>query len=71
MISQEQFLSTIEAFLERTGMTPTLFGVEAMGDPMFVFDLRTGRECRRATREKAAGWMAKNPDGVKRAGDAA
>ena len=33
----------IEVFLRRTGMHPTTFGREAVGDPRFVFDLRRGR----------------------------
>lgn len=43
MISPSEFLSQIEAFLAKSGMTPTRFGIEAVRDPNFVHDLRKGR----------------------------
>lgn len=43
MLTGESFLANIEAFLERTGMTATAFGLEAVGDRNFVGDLRQGR----------------------------
>jgi phosphopantothenoylcysteine decarboxylase/phosphopantothenate--cysteine ligase len=44
MVAREKFLAEIEAFLKATGMSPTRFGREAVGDPRLVFDLRsTGR----------------------------
>lgn len=46
-------LVEIEDFLTETGMTPTAFGRDALGDPGFVFDLRSGRDCRRSTTERA------------------
>lgn len=36
----DDFRAEIEAFLVRTGMSPTRLGKEAVGDPRFVFDLR-------------------------------
>lgn len=40
-----QFIAEIDAFLERTGMTPTVFGKSALKDPNFVGDLkRKGRQ---------------------------
>ena len=53
----DDLLDRIEAFLAATGMTPTAFGRDALHDPTFVFDLRAGRECRRATREQACRYM--------------
>ena len=44
MTHAEQFLSEIEAFLTRSGMTATAFGKAALNDPSFVPDLRTGRK---------------------------
>jgi hypothetical protein len=38
------FLQQVEAFLERTGMSPTAFGKAACNDPNFVPDLRKGRK---------------------------
>lgn len=43
MSISEQFSADVEAFLARSGMKPTVFGKEAVNDPNFVFDLRTGR----------------------------
>lgn len=37
-------LPEVEAFLAETGMTPTRFGNEALKDPLFVPQLRTGRD---------------------------
>ena len=39
----------VEAFLRRSGMPPSRFGREAVGDPCFVADLRSGREPRATT----------------------
>lgn len=39
----KSFLDQIEAFLERTEMSPTAFGRLALKDPSFVRDLRDGR----------------------------
>lgn len=41
--SAEQFLSEIEAFRERSGMTASAFGRAVLNDPNFVGDLRKGR----------------------------
>jgi Meiotically up-regulated gene 113 len=51
-------LAEIEAFLADTGMTPTAFGREALGDPGFVFGLRSGRDCRRSTLARASAQIA-------------
>lgn len=37
------FLSQIEAFLARSGMSATAFGVSATNDRNFVHDVRRGR----------------------------
>ena len=42
-------LRAIEIYCERTGMTPTRFGREALGDPMLIRDLLRGRELRPRT----------------------
>ena len=42
-------LRRIEHYLRGSGMPPTRFGREAVGDPRFVFDLRAGREPRPET----------------------
>lgn len=43
MHTHETFLNKIEAFLERSGMAPTAFGKESVGDPNLVKELRGGR----------------------------
>ena len=37
-------LTRIQAFLDETGMPPTLFGRRAVRDPRLVHDLRRGRQ---------------------------
>ena len=38
----EEILAEIEAFLARTGMPPTTFGMQSCGDGHAVFKLRRG-----------------------------
>jgi hypothetical protein len=40
---REQFVERVEAFLVRSGMRPTDFGRESLGDPSFITHLRRGR----------------------------
>ncbi|KQM33090.1 hypothetical protein [Sphingomonas sp. Leaf10] len=42
-------LQEVEAFLSATGMTPARFGMEALGDPRVVSDMRKGRDPRSKT----------------------
>lgn len=42
-------LRAIELYCERTGISPTRFGRDAIGDPMLLRDLHRGRELRPAT----------------------
>jgi len=51
-------LSTIERHLRRTGVPPTRFGREAVGDPRFVMDLRRGREPRPSTIERVVAYLS-------------
>lgn len=51
-------LQDIERFLAESGLSPSAFGVAAINDPRFVFELRAGRECRRSTRQKVQTFMA-------------
>lgn len=43
MLTAEQFLGSIEAFLVKNEMSASAFGRAAIGDPNFVGDLRAGR----------------------------
>ncbi len=46
------FIRSVETFLTQQSWTPTRFGREIAGDPLFVFDLRDGREPRSDTRTR-------------------
>jgi predicted transcriptional regulator len=48
----ETFINTVEAFIRKKGITPTSFGKRYARDPLFVFQLREGREPRSKTRQK-------------------
>lgn len=48
----ETFKASVESFISERGWTPTRFGREIAGDPLFVFDLREGREPRTETRQR-------------------
>lgn len=43
MLTGKTFLSEVEAFLTRSGMTATAFGSGCVRDPNLVKDLRQGR----------------------------
>lgn len=53
------FMQSVEAFIAQHGWTPTRFGREIAGDPLFVFDLRDGREPRTETRNRIQAAMRK------------
>src|SRR5579872_4351011 len=48
----QSFRDAIEAFISSRGWTATRFGRVIAGDPLFVFDLREGREPRTDTRAR-------------------
>jgi homoserine dehydrogenase len=48
----QTFRQAVEAFIAARGWTPTRFGRDIAGDPLFVFDLREGREPRSDTRTR-------------------
>ena len=60
-MSLEEFKAKIEAYISSHQMTPTSFGKSFAGDPLFVFQLREGREPRTATRNKVLEAMSKEP----------
>lgn len=57
-MSLAEFSLAVEAFIAENRMTPTAFGRVFAGDPLFVFQLREGREPREATRAKVLAGMA-------------
>lgn len=52
MTELERFRDTVEKFIAAKGITPTRFGRDFAGDPLFVFQLREGREPRTDTRTR-------------------
>lgn len=56
-MKREELLQTIENFLLMTGMKPYRFGMEAMGDPNFVFEIRKGRRCYDDTEARLMNYM--------------
>jgi homoserine dehydrogenase len=58
----ETFKASVEAFIQARGWTPTRFGREAAGDPLFVFQIREGREPRQATRDRVRRFIAETSE---------
>ena len=54
----QSFRQAVESFISARGWTPTRFGRIVAGDPLFVFDLREGREPRTETRARIMKAMA-------------
>jgi homoserine dehydrogenase len=52
MSDVQSFREAVEAFISAHGWTATRFGRQMAGDPLFVFDLREGREPRSDTRAR-------------------
>ncbi|ASQ03629.1 hypothetical protein CDO23_06490 [Sinorhizobium meliloti] len=48
----DAFKASVETFMAERNMTPTNFGKQFAGDPLFVFQLREGREPRMQTRQR-------------------
>lgn len=57
MLTHDAFLKEIEAFLSATGMAPTAFGREAVGDPNLIRDLRDGRSVSLRTAAKVSSFI--------------
>ena len=53
------FRSRVEAFLQTTGLKPSEFGRQAIGDPTFILSLRRGRSPTLATADKVEAFMAR------------
>jgi hypothetical protein len=47
----------IESYLTATGTAPSALGRKALGDPRFVFDLRSGRRPRDKTARKICAFI--------------
>jgi len=44
-MTDAEFQLQVEAFIAKHGLSATTFGLWAMNDSRFVFDLRSGRRC--------------------------
>jgi homoserine dehydrogenase len=58
----QSFRDAIESFIAARGWTATRFGRQMAGDPLFVFDLREGREPRSDTRTRILKAMAEEAE---------
>ena len=58
---REIFLAEVETYLARSGMGPSEFGFQTMGDPSFVPTLRAGRDPKSSTIDRVRKWMADHP----------
>lgn len=58
----QSFRQAVETFIAARGWTPTRFGRAIAGDPLFVFDLREGREPRSDTRSRILKAMQEQAD---------
>lgn len=56
-MTDEEFHAKVESFLVKHNLTPTTFGIWAMDDSRFVFDLRKGRMCFGKTVRKVLAYM--------------
>ena len=54
---KKDFREIVERFLEKTGIAPTNLGCWALKDPMFVSNIRKGREFREKTRSRVLNFM--------------
>jgi hypothetical protein len=59
-MTQLEFQQQVEAFLTRHELSPTTFGLWAMNDSRFVWDLRAGRLCFSATVRKVLAFMVEH-----------
>jgi hypothetical protein len=63
MMMPDAFQTEIERFLSNTGMKPTRFGMSAVGDPRFVFDLRKkNREPRHRTMQRVIDFINRSEE---------
>lgn len=58
MTRDESFLQKIEEFLAKSGMPPTIFGRQAVGDGNFLRELRNGRSPSLRVAERVESFIA-------------
>ena len=57
--TREALVAEVNAFLDRNGVAPTVFGVAALNDPKFVIGLRNGADVKTVTLDKVRLYMSK------------
>lgn len=60
----EEVLHRIERYLKRSGVPPTRFGRDVVGDPRLVHDMRRGRELRARTAARVSAYLDRS-EGVR------
>ena len=58
--SREVLLREVEAFLDASGMSPSVFGEKLMNDRHLVRRLRAGREVTLTTADRIRGFISEN-----------
>ena len=66
MSTRERLLADIEAYLSRSGMSATTFGVVVLRNTRFVHDLRKGQAVKDYTIDKVNAWLKANKAKPKR-----
>jgi len=66
MTEIERFRDAVERHIEATGISPTKFGRVFASDPLFVFQLREGREPRSDTRQRVLAAIQSSEDASRR-----
>jgi hypothetical protein len=62
----ETFKAKVFSYLERSGMYPTDFGINAAKDRAFITRLKAGRSPSLKTADRVLDWMRDNPPRRKR-----
>lgn len=57
---EQKLIAAIEEFLTSSGMKPTRFGKDALGDANLLKQLHDGRELRRASRDRIESFLKSN-----------
>ncbi len=52
MVSNEEFKNIVTAFLNRTGLSQTAFGIRAKNDPSFYSRIMSGQEVKESGKQQ-------------------
>lgn len=59
-MTDEQIMTLAKSYAAHTGLKLSTIGAYAARDGRFFLTLSEGRECRRRTRKKVAGWFSEH-----------